>query len=229
MIDALIFDLDDTLYPERDFVVGGYEAVASHIEAEYGCPRNRVLDAMMSTFGALGRDKVFEMVMDRFLDPSVEVSELVEVYRRHTPALRLFPECEHLLKSLRGKMKLGVITDGLPEVQKRKVQSLNLHKLVDRIIYTWEFGRELGKPHPFTFSLMLDLLQTAASRSVFVGDNLDKDRKGARSVGMRFVQVLPNGDGANSNLLSKGAPEFVVKNLAELPQVLQLSECYETV
>ena len=229
MIEALIFDLDDTLYPEFEFVAGAYEAVARHIESKFGCRGDDVLSAMISTFRALGRDKVFSMVLDRFLDSSVEVSELVEVYRRHMPSLRLSPRCEDLLRSLRRKFKLGVITDGLPEVQKRKVRSLNLHRLVDRIIYTWEFGRELEKPHPFCFSLMLDLLQSATSRSVFVGDNLDKDWKGARGVGMKFVHILPEHADGRSRLESDEEPEFVIRDLCELPQVLRLSECHETV
>jgi putative hydrolase of the HAD superfamily len=230
MIDALVFDLDDTLYPECDFVASGYQAVAHHVAVRYGCPETEVFSAMMATFKSLGREKVFSMVLDRFLDTSVSVNELVETYRRHTPVIRLLPDYEDLLERLRRDFRLGIITDGLPAVQERKVQALHLETLVDKIIYTWEFGPEFEKPNPFCFSLMLDCLRTAPSKSIFIGDNADKDWKGAHSVGMRFVRVLPdNRVEERSDQGRAGTPEFVIKNLNELPRVLQLSESYETV
>jgi putative hydrolase of the HAD superfamily len=230
MIDALVFDLDDTLYPECDFVASGYQAVAHHLSLRYGCSETEVFSAMMATFTSLGREKVFSMVLDRFLDTSVSVNELVETYRRHTPVIRLLPDYEDLLESLRRDFRLGIITDGLPAVQKRKVQALHLETLVDKIIYTWEFGPEFEKPHPFCFSLMLDCLRTAPSKSIFIGDNADKDWRGAHSVGMRFVRVLTdNRVEERSDHGRAGTPEFVIKNLNELPRVLQLSESYETV
>ena len=170
------------------------------------------------------------MVIDRFLDASVPINELVEIYRRHTPVIRLLPHYEDLLESLRREFRLGIITDGMPAVQKRKVHALRLETLVDKIIYTWEFGPEFEKPHPFCFSLMLDTLRSTPSKSIFIGDNADKDWRGARSVGMRFVRVLRDNEvQERSDPAMAGTPEFVIKNLNELPQVLQLSESYETV
>ena len=229
MIDALIFDLDDTLYPECEFVASGYLAVAGHIQMKYGRPKEEVFDAMMSVFRTNGRDKVFPMVLDRFLDSSVEMGELVDVYRLHTPVLRLFPGYERLLARFHREFKLGVITDGLPEVQRRKAEALNLQSMVDRIIYTREFGKDLEKPHPFCFNLMLDSLLTTASRSVFVGDNPEKDCIGAHSVGMAFVRVLPDSRLREPYCDVEEAPEFVIRSLTELPQVLESSESYATV
>lgn len=222
MADALVFDLDDTLFAERDFVASGYRAVARHIAGSSGRREHEVFDYMMRVFEAHGRERVLESVMDRFMDSSASVSGLVDVYRRHMPAIRLFAGYREILTQLRSEFKLGILTDGLHEVQKRKVEALGLSELMDAIVYTWEYGSELEKPHPFGFGLILARLGAAASGSLFVGDNPRKDGRGAHNAGMRFIQVAAE-DGRER---TEGDPaqekaDFVIKNLHELPVILQ--------
>ena len=229
MIDALIFDLDDTLYVERDFVASGYRAVARHIALCYRWPEEIVFDRMMGVFNTDGRGKVLEVAAHEFIGSSASVSELVDIYRRHSPSIQLAPGYEALLERLHLEFRLGILTDGMPEVQRRKIAALRLERLFDAIVYTWESGSELEKPHPFGFGLILDVLGVPPSRSVFIGDNPYKDGRGAHNAGMRFIRVLSGEDtGRSEGCHTEEKADFVVSNLYELPGILQHAGSYET-
>jgi len=223
VIEALLFDLDDTLYLESDFVASGYRAVARFIGARRGMGHEEILYTMMRTFTAHGRRAVLPRVIDRYLDASVTVADLVEIYRNHGPRIRLLPGYGPLLRRLGRRHRLGILTDGLPEVQERKVTALGLGKIVDDVVYTWKQGPERQKPDPAGFLALLERFGTDPARALYVGDNPDKDCAGAHRAGMKFVQVAgrqvrpgPTREG--------GAAEFVIENLHQLPGVLALLE-----
>ncbi len=222
MIQALVFDLDDTLYQERDFVESGCRAVAHYVSVTYSCNFQQVFSTMMDVLGMHGRETVLPVIRERFLDASIPLAELVEVYRRHNPTIRLFPGYLELLRKFARHHRLGIITDGLPEVQERKVRALGLESVMDRIIYTWEYGFEKEKPHPFCFSLMLQLLRAKPDFALFVGDNPHKDCKGAHAVGMKCAQIH-NALSARNRIggTEHEAPEFIIDSLFQLPSILQ--------
>jgi putative hydrolase of the HAD superfamily len=222
LLQALVFDLDDTLYLERDFVMSGYRAVARHLAASNQCSFESVLSTMMEILDAKGRHMVFPILMERFPDVSSSISELIDVYRQHTPAINLYPGYLELLRKLSRHYRLGVITDGLPAVQARKIRALGLRSVMDKIIYTWEYGSEKEKPHPLSFSLMLEFLRADPGSALYIGDNPEKDCRGAHGVGMKFVQVCPpasNGNGSGTAVHEN--PEFVIETLLQLPQILE--------
>jgi len=222
MIDTLIFDLDDTLYPESTFVESGYRAVARHLSGRLGLCEEEISCAMMTTYTASGRRAVLPMVIERFPAPGVSLSELVEVYRRHDPEIRLLPGYASLLKSLKVGYHLGILTDGIPEVQMRKIRRLGLDAMVDQVVCSWDHGQQGGKPSPLGFMIVIDKLGSKASRALYIGDNPEKDGVGAHAAGMRFVQVLVPGRPAEVNCPNfKELPEFVIGSLSELPSTLR--------
>lgn len=222
MIQAIIFDLDDTLYPERDFVESGYQCVARHIAGcgYYGF--DEVFSSMMVSFNSSGREAVFPNLLLQFPGIMLSLKDFVQIYRKHNPLIHLFPGYQKLLLDLSGKYQLGLITDGLPEVQKRKVKALDLDAIIGKVIYSWEYGAKRQKPHPYSFSAMLELLQSAPRNTLFVGDNPEKDGKGAKNAGMLYVQVRHSQEKQfDSGCAIQGTPELIIESLFELPQVLQ--------
>jgi putative hydrolase of the HAD superfamily len=219
MIRALVFDLDDTLYIERDFVMSGYRAVAQYLADNRPGSFETAFGAMAETYSRHGRQMVFPMLLERFPEASLSLRQLVDVYRRHQPAIRLMPGYLELLQKLGRRYRLGIITDGLPAVQERKIHALGLRGVVDKIIYTWEYGSEKEKPHPFPFSLMLEYLHAEPASVLFVGDNPDKDCRGAHGVGMKFAQIQC-WNGQPPGFAAGEQPEFFIETLFQLPQIL---------
>lgn len=229
MFDALIFDLDDTLYVESDFVASGYRAVARHVADRQGVDCRDVFYAMMATYVSAGRDAVMQMVVKRFLNSAVKLADLVQVYREHEPRIRLFPGYAGVLLSLRARYRLGIVTDGLPEVQQRKVGALGLGSVVEHIVYTWEYGPENEKPDPLGFLMILKQLDVAPSRSLYVGDNAYKDCRGAHNAGMKAATIQYSGlTGWRSVAAEPERPEIYLNTLFQLPRILQGLEDYES-
>ncbi len=224
MIEAVVFDLDDTLYREKDFVASGYGAVSRHVAKAADLPAKDIFRAMMRTFSSSGRRAVFPMVIENFLKDPIPVGELVEVYRNHTPQIRLFSGYNELLHKLKYQHKLGIITDGIPRVQQRKVEALGLQHAVDHIIYTGDLGPQREKPDPLAFSLMMRSLNADPARTIYVGDNPAKDCLGAHRAGIRFAMVRPNSHSRQSVLPEDIGAEFMLKSLLELPQILKRAD-----
>ena len=222
MIRALMFDLDDTLYRELDFIAGGYRAVAESVASGCGGAWMDLHAMMMAALAREGRYAAMDAVLERYPASGLQVADLVRVYRSHVPTIQLLPGYGELLQELRSCYRIGIITDGAPEVQKAKCTALGLDRIADNILCTWENGKDKEKPHPLPFRQMLDRFGVMPAEALFIGDNLTKDIRGARGVGMRAVHVLPPGIKCDGQ--SAQESDFVVESLAQLPLILRQLE-----
>lgn len=187
---AIIFDLDNTLYPYRAFVRSGFRAVACRLADERGLPAAAVLRVLRRALahGEPGRE--LQQLCDRFDLPESLVGALVEIIREHTPSLRLPPESHRTLALLRQTWSIGVLTNGEPRVQRRKVAALGIGELVDAVLCASEYGDGSGKPAPDGFRAAMDRLRVEPLRAVFVGDDPRTDIAGAAAVGMRTIHIM---------------------------------------
>src|SRR5512140_23141 len=124
MIRALIFDLDDTLYRETDFVASGFRAAARLIAMRCGREPHPIVDFMLAKCMAEGRREVFPAVLERFPESGLKLADLVAEYRSHQPDIALSAETAAVLAHLATRYRLGLITDGNPEVQRAKCRAL---------------------------------------------------------------------------------------------------------
>jgi len=184
---AVIFDLDDTLYPERRFVVSGYAAVAEGVASRTGVAAPVVFRSLCGSLRRGRRAVALQELVARFDLAAEEITRGIDVIRAHTPRLRLPGASRLVLAQLRQQgHRLGLLTNGLPSTQRRKVAALGLTSLVDEVAYACDYAPE-GKPDAACFRAVLAQLDVAASRAVFVGDHPDKDVTGARACGLRTI------------------------------------------
>lgn len=222
MIKFVVFDLDDTLYPELEFVKSGFRAVAPVLSRWLEISRQEAYRILWEEFNNC-RKHVFDLVLRRYNCWSSEkVSFLLAVYRSHLPRIGLYPDARSILSWLREKgYRVGILTDGYFFVQRQKIRALRLEYHVDEIIFTDLLGREFWKPHPRPFELVLDKAGCPADQAVYVGDNPLKDFLGAKKVGMRTIQIKRN-DGIYSR--EKAPPgseaDLVIPSLLEIKSLL---------
>lgn len=218
-VKAVIFDLDDTLYPEIQFVRGGFRAVAEEVACLTGLNAHKVYELMMQE-SARDRNRVMNRIIRRLgIEELVAVEHLVEIYRCHRPALRLFADAERVLPALRSSgYRLGLITDGYLDVQKNKVRALKLEGLLEVIVFTGALGREYWKPHDRAFRMALAALACPPNEAMYVGDNASKDFAAPNRLGMISVQVnRPGGFYPGGADLPPGyEPRYVVNSLLEV-------------
>jgi putative hydrolase of the HAD superfamily len=186
---AIVFDLDDTLYRERRFVLSGFREVARVVAASCDV---EYADVFTLLVGCMKRgDRAIALqTMCRALGHSIDaVPELVDIIRGHAPSLRLPASSARTLACLRGSWRLGILTNGFPEVQRRKVAALDVASFVDEIVYACEHGTGGGKPEAAPFLVVAERLGVDPRQCVFVGDDPIRDVCGARAVGMRTIRL----------------------------------------
>lgn len=221
MIKAYVFDLDDTLYPEYDYVRSGFRKVAEEAEKKYG-----MSDVYEKLIGLFSEDKqrVYNRLFERenIAYTQNDIDGLIAVYRRHTPEnLRFFDGVEDTLKTLRSRgYKLGIITDGRVEAQQAKIKALGVEKLVDSIIVTDSLGGEqFRKPNPLAFEKTAAALGVACEEMVYVGDNPAKDFAITRYLPVTTVRVWQGCD-----IYKDKEYLFGIKPTYEIGQIKELTE-----
>ena len=191
-VAAVVFDLDDTLYPERAYVQSGFRAVSRQIALlEPDLEGQAVYEQLLRAFEEGERGTVFGRVLEelgRKADDQ-EMAELVSLYRCHRPVLELEEPVRWMLEQLGGKYKLGLLTDGTLPGQKLKVEALGLEGKFDHIVYTEELGRQYWKPAVRGFEEMASQLGCAHEQCVYIADNPSKDFLGPNALGWQSVQV----------------------------------------
>lgn len=219
---AVIFDLDDTLYPERQYVLSGFRAVATWVTERYGIPADRVYADLSGLFEQGVRGNTFDLWLARHnLAPSL-ASELVDIYRRHTPSIEPFPEVPPLLASLRRRFRIGLVSDGVLMVQKAKFARLGLASAFDVVVFSDEIGRDAWKPSPVAFLAALRGLDVDACDAIYVADNPHKDFLGARRAGLGSVWCRhARGEYAGVTPASDAhCADFIIDNLTLLEPLL---------
>jgi putative hydrolase of the HAD superfamily len=220
MTRALVFDLDDTLYLERRFALSGYAAVANHLASAHGLNRRDVFGFLRRELGAGRRADVFQRLVMRFGLPLAIVEELLAVYRDHAPSLRLPATTRRVLGAARESWRVGILTNGPPALQRRKVAALGLASLVDAVIFAHEVGN--GKPDPAVFHCACDALGVEPTSAVMAGDDPWRDVDGARRAGLMSIR-LRQGPLAAVFAGDTGPADATVRRLAEvLPQAIRL-------
>ena len=221
---VLVFDLDDTLYPERQFALSGFTAAARWAEAELGIAG---LDADMTRLldgGHLGA--LFKIALAAKLpDHTPEnLAGVIEAYRNHEPELVLFDDAAWALAHFAPRAKLGLITDGTHHVQAKKVEALGIAPHFREIVYTHALGgREFSKPHPLSYERIEQALAAPGDRLVYVGDNPSKDFVVPNARGWTSVMVERPETGrihAGAQVAAGGAPQHTIASLTELPGLI---------
>jgi putative hydrolase of the HAD superfamily len=96
-----------------------------------------------------------------------------------------------LLEALRGRgLRLGLVSNAFDPgwLLHRDLDALGVAERIDFAVFSSELGKR--KPHPEIFERALDALEVSAEETLFVGDRLYEDVRGAKEVGMTTVQAL---------------------------------------
>lgn len=222
MVKAVIFDLDDTLYYELDYVKSGFRAVSEYIAFRYQVDKDEFYQELLNILEIEGRGKTFNIALEKFVLPAAELEKMIDVYRSHNPEnIRLYEDAVEILnRYLKEKRyKTGIITDGNSEVQWNKIRSLGLDEKVNQIIVTDDFGVDKRKPHFFSYQRMLKLLQVKAEEAVYVGDNPVKDFITARKLGLKTVRIVrEHGMHIDKRMAAKYEADYEINTLNDLDQ-----------
>jgi putative hydrolase of the HAD superfamily len=160
---TIVFDLDDTLVKEIDFLKSAFFEIASAIESDGYSLYNQ----MMVWY--LEKENVFQKLVHLY--PDLNIDSLKIKYRNHLPNFEEYSYIKDFLIELKQKeYKLGLITDGYSVTQRNKIKSLGLENVFDLIIISEEFGFE--KPCEENYKVFH---QFNSDFYYYIGDNFNKD------------------------------------------------------
>ncbi len=121
------------------------------------------------------------------------------------------PGAGKALADLGSRFRLAMVTNGISDVQREKIEQSGIGPLFEVIVISAELG--FGKPNPEIYHHTLRLLGIAPHEALMVGDNIRRDVEGAQSVGIRGVWIGEGRSPAGSDVV----PDLSIVTLAELP------------
>lgn len=182
------------------------EALAEWIPAY----RKKVWQSLLKAYG----------VEDSHSVNHLDTQSVLEREKRHVP----FPEAEEVLNTLKtAGYPLGVLSNGAPRVQRRKLEGAGLRDYFQEVLVSGDMG--VGKPRKEPFLEIAGRFNRPPEDLVMVGDNPEKDIRGAAAVGMPGILVQRDSESAPSTTdtvsFSDTAPAFaVVRDLRQVPEIL---------
>jgi HAD superfamily hydrolase (TIGR01549 family) len=230
-IKTILFDLDDTLFDHRYCNLQAIAALKTNFEC-FAKPSLAELERISSDQFEIHWKKVLtsEYSLDRWLltsiqllfeqygdpcDMEIYVSAAQDYRHYYQQARRTISGAIPLLEYLRGKVRIGIVTNHLATEQRDKLACCKLDSLVDFIVCADEVG--VPKPDRRIFEVALDRAGCTSEQAVMVGDSWTSDVMGARSVGMRAVWFNPYNEVCLDPLI---APE--IKSWEPLDEIVSL-------
>ncbi|WP_121356740.1 HAD family hydrolase [Flavisolibacter nicotianae] len=206
-----VFDLDDTLYPEIDFLKSAYQALSEKLEPHAGRP---LYDEMLLRYSR--KENVFQWLVDTcaFAPSTLTIEWLLSEYRTHAPSIKLSAETATFLQQVRRMgIPCGLITDGRQITQRNKLRALGLETTFADVIISEEFGSE--KPAERNYLFFEE--KYPGREFYFFGDNTAKDFLVPAQLGWKTICLENTGSHIHPQDFSQAAcPDFIITSFADV-------------
>lgn len=210
----VVFDLDDTLYKEIDFLESAYCEIAGIIGEKLKVDSSFIYEDMKNWY--YEGSNAFNNLLKKYKPSDVSLNDLISLYRNHIPEIALPDESREVLTMLKKQnIPMGIMTDGRSVQQRNKIKALGLENFTEFILISEEFGSE--KPDIRNYKYFME--NYPSSKYFYIGDNTAKDFISARKLGWTTICLLDSGKNIhkqNFNLPEAYLPNYKVKNIAEV-------------
>jgi putative hydrolase of the HAD superfamily len=217
-VNAVIFDLDNVLYDETDYVFAAFHVIGAFLSEKSSFSEDEIFDKLVcdlkekgSMYPRLFNDALTDIGLDQEMLP-----EILRLYGSVDADLKLFPESENTLLTLRRLgIKLALVTNGNVGIQRNKIRLLGIEKFFDVIVCARETPEAVEKPNPSSYKIAIERMGVSSEETLCVGDNPHTDFWGASRLGMHTVRLL-FGEFKEVQLTNEFEAKIVLSNLAQL-------------
>ena len=159
------------------------------------------------------RSKAFLKILGLSEDPADKITAM---YVKSYPTVNAsVGGAKSVIRGLAKKFQLGIVSNGWPDVQYRKLETLGIKHLFDCIVLSEEIG--IRKPDPGIFWRAAELLARVPEECLYVGDSYNTDIPGAKKAGMQACWFNPHDLGPPQ---TDTEPDFEIRALDEILVVL---------
>tara|TARA_Y100000591_G_C21789113_1_gene675549 strand:+ start:58 stop:717 length:660 start_codon:yes stop_codon:yes gene_type:complete len=219
MNKSIIFDLDDTLYYEVDFLKSAFSEISQIVSDEISVDSSSIYRKMIKAHKK--NINVFTSIKSRY-QFSLSIEDLIQCYRNHVPLIYLDKKTEEVLYKLKDdNYRMGLLTDGRSVQQRNKIKSLKLDRFFKEYLISEEFGSE--KPCLDNYLFFSKHAFVECSQFYYVGDNIKKDFISPNSLGWTTICLMSNGKNIHSQNLNVGQeflPQFYIKNFSDILEII---------
>jgi putative hydrolase of the HAD superfamily len=212
-VRAVCFDLDGTLFDDRQYARAGLCSAAEELCRRTGVdPTEEFLRAY---FRDGHREAAFDVVLSEAGLADDHVPALVSAYHDNDAPLVPYPDAEATLERLERTYHIGVITGGTNG--REKLSRLGLDDHVDEVIVTAERADSKRSPEPFVE--MAERFGVPETTMAFVGDRPALDFPQPNGLGMLTVRLM-RGRYADTVARNAAAPDVAVSSLDDIPGIV---------
>jgi len=215
---AALFDLDNTLYDTQQYFVGALNGIAKYLSTRYNMSEREISATALEIWQQ--KTSMYPYLFNDLLEllhlSQDSLPALVKTFNEYVGTIEPYPDAIPTLCSLKGTgVKLGIITDGNVERQKRKIELLGLSPFFDAIVYAKELE---PKPSSLPFLAALERLKVKAPDALYVADNPLVDFQGAKEARMKTIRVV------RGEFVKVQSNEYIDFEIEKLNELLELTE-----
>ena len=193
MLKAIGFDLDNTLYDQKQFEYFAFWITAEEVSKYYCVNKDYYFLLLKQLFNKNIHEYTFDKAIQLCIGKipkdweSFAKKKLLPVYRSAKPKLKLFFWVEKYIKEAKKRgIKIAIITNGNVEIQKYKIDALGLRKFCDKIYISDEFIPQARKPDITLFKYFLKDFNLKGKDVIYIGDNIKTDIS-CQKLGIKFI------------------------------------------
>lgn len=150
------------------------------------------------------------------INDSVFASELADsFFLDRRKYLILYDDAINCLEDLYGRIPLALVTNGVPDLQREKIETTGIAKYFKEIVVSGEVG--YGKPDQRIYELVLSRLEVLPESVFNIGDSLERDVLGAKAVGIKTIWLNRHGIQRDESIV----PDFEISNLGQLMDIIK--------
>jgi putative hydrolase of the HAD superfamily len=230
-IKAVLFDVDDTLFDRNLAQRKILDIIINRLpEIFKGYGKKRIFEAFIESDRISTEEfdagAPFEGIRDyrnriflRLLDiPEKHAGKITEIYIKDSPTVKApVSGAISTVKNISKKYKVGVVSNGAPDVQYRKLDTIDLRDVFSCIVLSEEIG-SIRKPDPRIFQLALSSLNVQPAECLYVGNSFDNDVVGAKGAGMQVCwlnrkRLIPQNESVKA--------DYIISQMRELTGILE--------
>jgi len=197
MLKMVGFDLDDTLYYHWSFEKQIFYKISIVVEKKYGINREKYFENLKSLFFQKNKYRTFDYALKNLVHEIPEdwdnfVKDMIlPIYRNFKPKDKLEKIEENfkiMLDYYTKKIPLFLVTNGNVNVQKNKIDKLEIASYFDEILISDFFGKEYRKPNTYMFSYILEKYNLNPNEVIYYGDD-EKIDSCSEILGIKFINI----------------------------------------
>ncbi len=221
---VVVFDMDDTLFPEREFVRSGFYAVDQFLLEEFGS--SDFFSKAWALFDSGERGRIFNQALIDITEiecTEALIRKMVSVYREHLPSIRLFDDAKWALEYYSTKVPLALVSDGYLQTQKNKANALGVDGFFQKMYFTDQWGEGCWKPSTCAFLKVEESFNALKDKCIYISDNPKKDFIAPNQLGWDSIQIKRNtGEYANEIIPKDGHPKKIINSMYDLKDILSI-------